>query len=234
MDQVQIDLKKEQQASRTRPRYSYSPLARLFFAGMDMLTGKETTLAKAKLVEVLAPVPYRAWEMRARDKATGGRGERSVVRAAGAIMGWGRAAQDNEHQHLLLIEQKIREDAAGEPWYVSPPIPSLMAAGYGLLTWTMARIAIRRAFLLNAELEDHAEHTYAQMIHEHPEWEDQPAESAVVREYGSFRSWADVFRRIGLDERDHRNNSFLFAGRPRDVVPYDGMPSAPDAGSPAA
>jgi len=56
VEPVQIDLKKEQQASRARPRYPYSTVARVFFASMDMLTGKKTTLAKAKLVERLAPV----------------------------------------------------------------------------------------------------------------------------------------------------------------------------------
>jgi hypothetical protein len=34
-------------------------VARLFFRSMDMLAGKETTLAKAKLVEALAPIPHR-------------------------------------------------------------------------------------------------------------------------------------------------------------------------------
>jgi len=36
-----------------------------------------------------------------------------------------------------------------------------------------------------------------------------------------------VFRRIGLDERDHRNASFALAGRPELIVPYDGMPEVP-------
>ena len=45
MEPVKIDLKKEQQASRARPRYPYSAVARVFFGSMDMLTGKQTTLA---------------------------------------------------------------------------------------------------------------------------------------------------------------------------------------------
>jgi hypothetical protein len=109
-----------------------------------------------------------------------------------------------------------------------------MVGPYGLLTWTMARLAIRRAFVLNAEFEDHAEHTYAQLVQDHPEWEEQPVESAVVQEFGSFRSWADVFRRVGLDERDHMNNSFVFGGRPEHVVEYEGMPEAAGAGPQAA
>ena len=48
----------------------------------------------------------------------------------------------------------------------------------------------------------------------------------MVLQYGSFASWADVFRRIGLDERDHMNASFRLAGRPADVVAYEGMPEA--------
>jgi hypothetical protein len=230
VEQVQIDLKKEQQAARARPRYPYSAVARIFFVSMDMLTGKKTTLAKAKLVEILAPVPYRAWERRERRRVTRHQEDGELGHEAGAIMRWGKEAQDNEHWHLLLIGEKIREDSAKEAWYLSPPLPSLMVAPYALLTWAMARVGIRRAFLLNAEFEDHAEHTYAQMVQDHPEWEDQPVESAVVQGYGSFRSWADVFRRIGLDERDHMNNSFVFAGRPEQVVEYEGMPVAAGSG----
>jgi len=227
---MKIDLNKEQQVSRVRPRYPYSAVARVFFVSMDMLTGKKTTLAKAKLVEILAPVPYRAWERRERGRVARHQGDGGLGQEAGAIMRWGKEARDNEHWHLLLIEEKIREDAAKEPWYLTPPLPSLMAGPYALLSWTMARVAIRRAFLLNAEFEDHAEHTYAQLVQDHPEWEDQPIESTVVQGYGSFRSWADVFRRMGLDERDHMNNSFVFAGRPEYIVEYEGMPAAAGAG----
>jgi ubiquinol oxidase len=234
VEQLKIDLKKEQQAARARPRYPYSAVARVFFVSMDMLTGKKTTLAKAKLVEALAPIPYRAWERRERTRATRLRGEGGRALEADAIVRWGKEAQDNEHWHLLLIEEKIREDSAKEPWYLSPPIPSLMVGPYALLSWVMARVDIRRAILLNAEFEDHSEHTYAQMVHDHPEWEQQPVESSVVQGYGSFRSWADVFRRVGLDERNHMNNSFVFAGRPEHVVEYEGMPAPQGSGPPSA
>ena len=49
-----------------------------------------------------------------------------------------------------------------------------------------------------------------------------------------FRTWADVFRRIGLDERDHRNASFALAGMPEHVVRYEGMPELPTWEAPAA
>jgi len=43
---------------------------------------------------------------------------------------------------------------------------------------------------------------YAQFVEEHPEWEGQSVNNEQEKEYGKFLTWADVFRRIGLDERD--------------------------------
>ncbi len=233
MDESRVDLKREQQASRARPRYPYSAAARVFFVSMDLLTGRKTTLAKAKLVEALAPVPYRAWERRERGRLTRHQGDDGLGREAGAIMRWGKEAQDNEHWHLLAIEEKMHAEGLKEPWYLAPPFPALIIAPYVVLSWAMARSAIRRAFVLNGEFEDHAEHTYAELVEDHPEWEDQPVTSAVVEGYGSFRSWADVFRRVGLDERDHMNNSLIFGGKPERVVTYEGMPAAAGAEPPA-
>jgi ubiquinol oxidase len=218
----EIDLRKEQQSSLARPRYPYSAVARMFFRSMDMLVGSETTLAKAKLVEILAPVPYRAWETHQHTRMERLQGDQERVHEAGAVVTWGREARDNELWHTLVLEEKMRADSMRKPWFLSWHVPALMVAPYRVLQWTMARVAIRRAFLLNAEFEDHAEHTYAQLVADHPEWEDQPVESALAQEYGSFGSWADVFRRVGLDERDHMNNSFVFGGRPENAVKYDG------------
>jgi len=224
MEDAKVDLKKEQQASRARPRYGYSAVARFFFRSMDALAGGETTLAKAKLVEALAPIPYRSWENLEYGRMRSHARDAQLVEQARAIMEWGRQAKDNEYQHLLVLSEKLKEDATRDPRYMTPPIPSLMLGTYVPMTWTMARVDIRRAFLLNAEFEDHSEHYYAQLVDEHPEWEEQPVTSERVKEYGTFASWADVFRRVGLDERDHMNHSFIFAGRPEHVVEYEGMP----------
>jgi len=234
MAKATIDLKKEQEATRARPRYDYSPVARFFFRSMDMLAGQETTLVKARLVEALAAVPYKAWQNRQHELMAMRYGDGELVRQAREIVTWGREAQDNEYWHLLIINEKLKEDAVQDPRYMSAPIPLAMIGTYGIMLWTMARVGLRRSFLLNAEFEDHSEHYYAQLVDEHPEWEDQPVTSGLVLEYGSFKSWADVFRRIGLDERDHMNNSFLFADRPEYVVRYDGMPDARAARAAAA
>jgi hypothetical protein len=225
MEKAPIDLKKEQQASLARPRYKYSAIARFFFLMMDLVTGSKVTLAKAKLLETLACVPYRSWENRQYARLTQHYRNQGLVQESCAIMHWGREAQDNEYWHLLVINEKMKEDRISDPWYLFPPIPLLMAAFYSLLTWTMALFAIRRAFLFNAEFEDHAEHIYALFVQEHPEWEQQPVHNELIKKYGTFQTWADVFRRIGLDERDHMNTSFIFCGKPECVAAYEGMPA---------
>ena len=224
---MNIDLKKEHKASMTRPRYRYSVAAKGFFLLMDLITGKKTTLAKAKLIEMLASIPYRSWEIRQYARMTRCYRKQELITQARKIVTWGREAQDNEYWHLLVINEKMKEDGETDPWYLLPVIPLIMVTTYVVLTRVMALVSIKRAFLFNAEFEDHAEHVYAQFVEEHPEWEEQPVTNDKVKEYGDLPTWADVFRRIGLDERDHMNSSFVFCGKSECVVEYDGMPSGP-------
>lgn len=224
---MSINLKKEQEATKSRPRYKYSLTAKLFFAAMDLITGKQVTLGKAKLIETLASIPYRAWEIRQYACMTRGYRDDTLVQRARSIMDWGREAQDNEYWHLLVINAKMREDGVKDPWYLFPVIPFIMVTTYVVLTRLGAMVNIDSAFHFNAEFEDHAEHVYAQFVDEHPEWENQPVPNAKISGYGHFDTWANVFRRIGLDERDHMNNSFAFCGKPEHIVTYDGMPPVP-------
>ncbi|HEY5653285.1 MAG TPA: hypothetical protein VIR63_02820 [Pontiella sp.] len=218
-----IDLKKEQQISLERPRPSYSLPARFFFLSMDLLTGKKITLPKTLLIELLASIPYRAWELRMYAKLTLGYRNREVVEQALRIMEWSREAQDNEYWHVVAIQQKMKEDGVKGAWYLLQPIPFFMIAFYILFTRTLALFNLRRAFIFNAEFEDHAEHVYAQFVQDNPQWEEQQVTSPLVLDRMPFDSWADVFRRIGLDEREHRNASFIEAGLPERVCPngYD-------------
>lgn len=219
MEQPAIDLQKEQRATQARPRYDYSGLAKMFFKSMDLLAGAETALYKVKLIEALAPVPYRSWESHEHHVLT--RHDDPEVRA---VMEWAQEAAENEYWHLQVVTEKIREEAEKKPFYQTEPLPTLMVESYEGMNWAASRISMKRAFLLNAEFEDHAEHTYADLVDDHPEWEEQPVTSPVVLQRGEFASWADVFRRLGLDERDHMNRSFRFAGKPEMIVEYEGMP----------
>lgn len=215
---MSIDLKKEQQASLQRPRCKYSLAARLFFLSMDLITGKKTTLAKAKLIEMLASIPYRAWEFRQYAFVTRRYRDPLAVKEGREIIDWCRAAQDNECWHLLVINEKMKEADCQDPWYLLAPVTFLLVGSYVLFTRGLARISLRRSFLFNAEFEDHAEHVYARFVAEHPEWEQQAVGNEQVKEYADLPTWADVFRRIGLDERDHMNRSFIYGGQPQRIV----------------
>ena len=224
MSKPNINLKKEQAATLARPPYSYSLAARFFFAAMDVVTGKEGSLPKARLLEILASIPYREWEFRQYTRMTRGYQDSKLVEWAGQVVDWGREAQDNEYWHLLVINEKMKADGIKVPWYLSPSVNFLIVLSYVIFARLLAFFNIRRAFLFNAEFEDHAEHVYAQLVADHPEWEDQTVDTPIVMEYGNLATWADVFRRISLDERDHRNNSFVFYGAPEQVIEYEGMP----------
>ncbi|OVE74204.1 hypothetical protein BVX94_01165 [bacterium B17] len=226
-----IDLKKEQKASLERERLKYSPIAKFFFFGMDMLTGKKTTVAKAKLIETLASIPYRAWENRAYIILTQSYKHSKIVKSSMNLVDWGRDAQDNEYWHLLVLDEKMKEDGAKDNWYLNPVMVYLIVLTYVILTKTVAAISLKAAFLFNAQFEDHAEHVYAQFMDDNPGLDDQKTDSPVVAQYAAtypedpgLKTWGDVVRRIGLDERDHMNHSFVFAGQPENVVKYDGMP----------
>ena len=199
-------------------------MARFFFLSMDALAGRDTTLAKAKVIEALAGVPYRAWENRQYMRMIRHYRDEELVRTAREVLSWAREAEEREYWHLLVIEEKMQQEGAEDPWYLSSPLPQLMVGSYALMTWAIALLDIRRGYLLNAEFEDHAEHTYAELVRDHPEWESQPVASEVVATRGGFDSWADVFRRIGLDERDHMNESFTYCDMPDRVAHYEGMP----------
>ena len=209
-----IDLKAEQQASLNRPRCHYSLAAKFFFSAMDLITGKKINLPKTLLIELLASIPYRAWELRMYSKLTFGYRRREKIKQMLKIMQWSRNAQDNEYWHAQAIQEKMIEDNTKRPWYLWAPITSSIIITYIIFTRLIALFNLRRAFLFNAEFEDHAEHVYAQFVEENPQWKNQPVTQPVVLERMKFKNWAEVFCRIGLDEREHRDASFIEAGFP--------------------
>lgn len=224
MTQTRVDLKKEHQNTLNTPRYKYSLMAKMFFAGMDVLAGRKDDLSKVKLLEILASIPYRAWEIRHYMKQTRKYFDYGMVRKAQSVIEWGREAQDNEYTHLLVVHEKMKEEGIKERWYLKPFFTFFIVLSYIVIARLMAFLSQKRAFLFNGEFENHAELVYAQLVVDNPHWEEQKVDNPLVRRYADVDTWADVFRRISLDERDHMNHSFQFARRPEHVVQYEGMP----------
>lgn len=94
-------------------------------------------------------------------------------------------------------------------------VPQLLAFVYYHLSWLLYVIAPSLSYGLNADFEDHAEHSYMEFVAAHPELETVPWKSAIARDYGSYATVADLLRRIGLDERAHKDESLARLSAPR-------------------
>ncbi|HNQ69408.1 MAG TPA: hypothetical protein PKN32_13595 [Bacteroidales bacterium] len=213
-------LVKEQQKTLETARYNYSFSAKLFFLGMDILAGRKDTLSKAKLLEILACIPYRAWEIRHYTKLTRKFRNSEKVNYSKQIVEWGRIAQDNEYWHLLVIHEKMKEEKMKDAWYLCSFVTLFAVLSYIFIARTMAFFSQKRAFLFNAEFENHAELVYAKFVKDHPELENQKQENEIVKQYTNVDTWADVFRRISLDERQHMIDSFIHCGKRQYVDKY--------------
>jgi ubiquinol oxidase len=207
-------LVKEQQASLESPRRRYSLSARLLFAIMDTVYGRERTLEKFRVLELVARVPYQAWENVAYVAMTHTARQPGFARRVFDSVRTSRWEQDNEQWHLLILEE-LTADGPQRPWIRSRVVPQVLAFAYYQLSWLLFAVRPEWSYRLNADFEDHAEHEYAELVEEHPEWETAPHESTFTADFGAYASLADLFRQIGFDERLHKLESELRIRRPR-------------------
>jgi hypothetical protein len=203
-----------QQASLSSPRRRYSLSARLLFSIMDALYGQERTLEKFRVLELVARVPYQAWENVAYVAVTHTARQPGFARRVFDRVRSSRWEQDNEQWHLLILEELTSEDLR-RPWIRSRVIPQLLAFAYYQLSWFMFAIRPAWSYRLNADFEDHAEHEYAQLVEENPTWETRSYDGDFTRDFGAYASLADLFRQIGYDERLHKLESELHIRTPR-------------------
>ena len=203
-------LRVEQHRTLDTPRRRYSIAARLLFVAMDLLYGRRRTLKKFRVLEIVARVPYQSWETVTYKQITKRHRHSLDIRRLWERVREFRAQQDNEQWHLLILDELVQRE--GEPrrwrtrlWY--DLLPRLIAFGYWHFCWLLYVLKPNWSYRLNADFEDHAEHEYALLVAEHPEWEQVPYFSLVAEEYGSFVCLADLFRQIGHDERLHKQES---------------------------
>jgi hypothetical protein len=128
-----------------------------------------------------------------------------------------RWEQDNEQWHLLILEELLSQgyNGASHGWIKSRILPQVMAFAYYQLSWITYAIKPTWSYRLNADFEDHAEHEYAHLVEEHPEWEHVQFVSEFHSDFGHYDSLADLFRQIGYDERLHKLQSEAAMKRPR-------------------
>jgi ubiquinol oxidase len=201
------DLLTQQQRTLATPRRQYGLAARILFRIMDAVYGHERTLSKFKVLEVVARVPYQAWENVAYVAVTHRYSRPAFARRIFERVQESRRQQDNEQWHLLILEELVDAWGQREAFIRHRLFPQVLAFVYYQLSWILYALRPARSYRLNADLEDHAEHEYAEYVAEHPELENEPYDGLFANEYGRFASLADLFRQIGYDERVHKEES---------------------------
>jgi ubiquinol oxidase len=196
-------------------RRNAGPAARALFTTLDLLYGKPRTLSKFKVLELVARVPYQAWEQAAYIAITHIHEKTGMARRIYDRVAESRSAQDNEQWHLLILDELIASRNIREGRFKYYVVPQAIAFVYYQISWLMFVLHPAWSYRLNADFEDHAEHEYATLVSEHPEWEELAFESAFIADYGSYDSLADVFRQIGHDERVHKQESEAQLDAPR-------------------
>ena len=200
------DLRCEQHVTLVSPRRRAWFPARVLFWSMDAIYGKPRTLDKFRVLEVVARVPYQAWENVAYIAMTHTARTPGFARRVFDTVRVSRWEQDNEQWHLLILEE-LTASGSKLGWVRRQAVPQVFAFTYYWLSWALYAVRPSWSYRLNADFESHAEHEYALAVEEHPEWEETPFVSDFAADFGDYASLAELFRQIGFDERLHKEES---------------------------
>lgn len=103
-----------QKQTLSAPRRKYSIAARALFLTLDLVYGKQRTMAKFKVLEIVARVPYQTWEHVAYIAVTHVHQSTGLAKRIQDRIVEARSQQDNELWHLLILQDLIVRDGARE------------------------------------------------------------------------------------------------------------------------
>src|SRR5438045_4081031 len=101
------ELLEAQQATLRSRHRSYGWAAKALFGLLDAVYGRPRTLSKFKVLELVARVPYQAWEQVAYVAITHTYERPYRARRIFERVSESRRQQDNEQWHLLILEELI-------------------------------------------------------------------------------------------------------------------------------
>jgi hypothetical protein len=196
----------ERQVLAAPPR-PHGRLAGALFRTLDLVYGHSPSLAKFVVLELVARVPYQAWENVGYVAISHTSASPRFARRIFDYVRESRAQQDNEQWHLLILRELVPPENGARGWFLFRAVPQLLAFFYYHVSWLLYVLLPRWSYELNADFEDHAARTYMRFVHDHPELDDSRWESSFSADYGAYATVGDVLRRIALDERVHRDES---------------------------
>lgn len=207
------ELRAHQERYLTAPAERYGLPARLLFwtAGKAFPQGRSFEFFA--FVELVARVPYMAWEHVGHIAQTQNHRDHAFDRQIQDRVVLARDEQDNEFWHLLIMEEFL--DAAGykRRWFLDRLFPQLLSFLYYQLSWLLYVLRPAASYKLNADFEDHAMRQYAHFVAENPEFDETPWESTYKGDYGFHVTVADMLRQIARDEEQHKDHSVAYLRR---------------------
>lgn len=209
------ELRLAQQETLDTPRMAYGLLAKMMFKPVDLLYGRQGSFTKFAMLEIIARVPYQAWERMGYWAVHRHAGRSALAKRVFERIVDARADQDNEQWHLLIMQDLVQRHGHRQTWLLHRAAPWLISFVYYHVSWVLFLVRPDWSYRLNAEFEDHAEHEYMAFVADNPHLERTPDPGTYAEQYGRYGSVADLLRQIGHDERMHKLDSLESMREPR-------------------
>ena len=158
-------------------------------------------------VELVARVPYMAWEHVGHIAQTQNHRDHAFDRKIQDRVLLARDEQDNEFWHLLIMEEFCEKAGYKRRWFLDRVFPQILSFLYYQLSWLLYVVRPKWSYQLNSDFEDHAMRQYAEFVAEHPEFDATPWESEYRKDYGFHVTVGDMLRQIAVDEEQHKDHS---------------------------
>jgi len=201
------ELREHQQRYLAMPSYKYGPPARLLFWTADKVFPQGRSFEFFAFVELVARVPYMAWEHVGHIAQTQNHHDHGFPRKIQDRVVLARDEQDNEFWHLLIMEEFLEKTGYKRRWFFDRVVPQVMSFLYYHLSWMLYVVHPKWSYRLNSDFEDHALRQYSLFVAEHPEFDETPWESEYKGDYGHHVAIGDLLRQIAWDEEQHKMHS---------------------------
>ncbi len=201
------ELREHQQRYLEWPKPNYSLPAKLLFASTDMLFPKGRSFEYFAFLELVARVPYFAWEHVGHIAQTQNHRDHRFARKIQDRVLSSRDEQDNEFWHLLIMEEMCEQKGYKRRFLRDKLFPQVMSFLYYHLSWFLYVVYPKWSYKLNADFETHAALTYAKFVQERPDFDETPWESKYKDDYGHHKTVGDMLRQVAWDEEQHKNHS---------------------------
>lgn len=207
------ELREHQERYLSTPTYKYGLPARLLFWTAGKVFPQGRSFEFFAFVELVARVPYMAWEHVGHIAQTQTHRDHEFGRKIQDRVYLARDEQDNEFWHLLIMEEFLDAKGYKRRWFFDKVFPQILSFLYYQLSWLLFVVKPEWSYRLNSDFEDHAMRQYALFVEEHPEFDEMTWESKYRGDYGFHATVGDMLRQIAVDEEQHKDHSEDYIAR---------------------